>query len=51
MPIGQVGGGFNNLTSQIQGILRTVCEDQKITKSTPVSNVKLGDNITYEVSV
>jgi hypothetical protein len=49
--VDQVDGGFTNLTGNIEGILRTVCEDLSITKSTPLPNVKLGDNITYEIKV
>lgn len=42
---------FANLAGNIEGILKKVCTDVAITKSTPRPSVKLGENITYVISL
>lgn len=44
-------GGFGNLTSSIEDILRTVCTDVSLRKTVSATNVTVGGNVTYELSV
>lgn len=43
--------GFGDLTSSIEQILRTVCTDVSLQKTVSATNVTVGGNVTYELSV
>lgn len=43
--------GFGSLTASIEAILRKVCTDVSLQKTVSATNVTVGGNVTYELSV